>query len=234
MRSALLLALSWIALPSAAFAQSDDSIDRARPHFVAAQQYYEDGEYAAALREFRRAHELTSQPEILYNIALCYERLGDFPNAVSSLEQYLATEQEVAERAGAEERLARLRQTIAQRDELETPSAPATETAPVVAPVEEESEPLPVVPIAVLSVAGVTLIAGVILGSLAITTHDSLARDCGAAGCSDGQIAELNALTISADVSFGVSLAAAVAGLVLALVLPEENRAPSGIAWRFQ
>jgi tetratricopeptide (TPR) repeat protein len=232
MRALVLLACL---IPSAALAQRSDAIARARPHFEAAQQYYEDGEFALALREFRRAHELTSEPELLYNIAVCYERLGDFEEAVASLERYLANEREVAERAAAEDRLRRLRASIAQRAELDGAAASPDPVVPepIGAP-PPAAAPIPIAPIVVFAIAGATLIAGVALGSAAVVRHDELLAQCGDLGCSEDRIAELNALTISADVMFGVSLAAATVGLVLALVLPEENRSPGGVAWRFE
>src|SRR5688572_18048653 len=105
------LPLAILLASNAATAQ--DAVERARPHFDAGQQYYADGEFASALREFRRAHELTQHPELLYNIALCYERLGELDRAVETLERYLASEGQVAERAAAQEELARIRGVIA-------------------------------------------------------------------------------------------------------------------------
>lgn len=218
------------ALPAAA----QDNVERARPHFEAAQGYYTDGEYASALREFRRAYELTEHHEILYNIARCYERLGELASAVEALDQYLANEAEVAERSEAEALRERLRRTIEQRAELTEPEPPRPPPPPA------RSEPLPIPAIAVFSIAGAALIAGAILGGVALAEHDRLAAECGVLpeGCTDAQIAGLNGLTIGADVSFGVSLAAAGVAIVLLIVAPGNERArvrvgPGSVVWNF-
>src|SRR5262249_18318117 len=158
-----------------------------------------------ALRELRTAYELTHHPELLYNIALCYERLGEFDHAIESLRAYLAGSTDVSERTEAQERLTRLEGVLAQRSRLEQP-APLPEPVaepPVALPVPSAAPatPPPVAAISVLVGAGASLIAAGILGGVASSEHDSLATRC-APSCSDDQLGGLHALTITTDVLF--------------------------------
>ncbi len=45
--------------------------------------------YAGALEAFKKAYELHAEPAYLYNIAICYERVGDSQNCVDWFEAYV-------------------------------------------------------------------------------------------------------------------------------------------------
>jgi hypothetical protein len=50
---------------------------------------FKDGDYQAALIEFRRAYELAPNFNVLYNIGQVYFQLQDYPNALNALERYM-------------------------------------------------------------------------------------------------------------------------------------------------
>jgi PEGA domain/Tetratricopeptide repeat len=52
-------------------------------------ELFKDGDYQAALIEFRRANELAPNYNVLYNIGQVSFQLQDYPNALRSLERYL-------------------------------------------------------------------------------------------------------------------------------------------------
>jgi hypothetical protein len=52
-------------------------------------ELFKDGDYRAALIEFRRANELAPNYNVLYNIGQVYFQLQDYPNALQTLEKYL-------------------------------------------------------------------------------------------------------------------------------------------------
>jgi hypothetical protein len=52
-------------------------------------ELFKDGDYQAALIEFRRANELAPNYNVLYNIGQVYFQLQDYPGALSALERYL-------------------------------------------------------------------------------------------------------------------------------------------------
>ncbi len=111
-RSLLLGVFLSAALPSAAFAQTSDD-DQAHAHFQVAASYYEQANYEAALREFLEAYRLSQRSQLFYNLSLCYQQLGDLPNAVDYLTRYLHDVPDIANRASLETRLENLRARLA-------------------------------------------------------------------------------------------------------------------------
>jgi hypothetical protein len=85
-RCALLLALALVldAAPSRGN-ETDDAVAQMR--FREGTRKFHDRNYAGALDDFKRGHQLSKRPIFLYNIALSYENLGDLENA----EEYFKT-----------------------------------------------------------------------------------------------------------------------------------------------
>ena len=71
--------------PASASAQ-----DEAASRFKKGLELFKEGDYQAALIELRRANELAPNYNVLYNIGQVYFQLQDYPNALHSLERYLA------------------------------------------------------------------------------------------------------------------------------------------------
>lgn len=85
------LALTAPALPVAAQpAPTKQHQQEAATRFKKGLELFKDGDYQAALIEFRRANELAPNFNVLYNIGQVYFQLQDYPNALSSLERYLS------------------------------------------------------------------------------------------------------------------------------------------------
>lgn len=87
----------------------------ARASFTRAVSLYADGNYEAALVEFQRAHSLSRNANLLYNLGATYEALGRFVEARDALTAYRmsGTPATVAQRARElDERLGRLRERI--------------------------------------------------------------------------------------------------------------------------
>ena len=66
-----------------------DDIEAAKAHFAAGSAYYEQANYQDALKEFNEALRLSKRNDLLYNIAMCYERLNQLDNAIAALQRYL-------------------------------------------------------------------------------------------------------------------------------------------------
>jgi hypothetical protein len=81
-----------VAVPAApAFAQAPTKAQQqeAATRFKKGLELFKDGDYQAALIEFRRANELAPNFNVLYNIGQVYFQLQDYPNALTSLQRYL-------------------------------------------------------------------------------------------------------------------------------------------------
>jgi Tfp pilus assembly protein PilF len=81
---------------SAPAAGSTEAAGANNPHMEEARQRYQRGlqlfneaNYDAARVEFERAYQLAPSYKILYNIGLCYEQLGDYVQAQTTLQRYL-------------------------------------------------------------------------------------------------------------------------------------------------
>jgi hypothetical protein len=85
------LAIAAPSLP--AFAQNAPTKaqqQEAATRFKKGLELFRDGDYQAALIEFRRANELAPNFNVLYNIGQVYFQLQDYPNALNALERYLS------------------------------------------------------------------------------------------------------------------------------------------------
>src|SRR5687767_10162863 len=70
-------------------ARADDNADDGKAHFNSGVSLFRDGDYRAALIEFKRAHDLLRTYRTLYNIAQTELELADYANALRSFERYL-------------------------------------------------------------------------------------------------------------------------------------------------
>lgn len=83
---ALVLLSGLSALPAEA---RDAAETRAREHFRAGQQAYEARKYEDALKAFSEAYGLHPLPGLLFNIAQCHRKLGNYDRAAVFYQQYL-------------------------------------------------------------------------------------------------------------------------------------------------
>ncbi len=66
-----------------------DEKKEAGAHYGRAVGFYKEGDFQAALSEFRAAYEVLPSYEVLFNIALCERRLFNYARATRTLDQYL-------------------------------------------------------------------------------------------------------------------------------------------------
>lgn len=100
-----LAACAWCAAARA----DEDPRARARAYSETARDSFSRGDFAAAHEDFARAYDLAPIPDLLYDLAVCEERLGRFGDAAHSFERYLATVGQTRERAALEQRIADLK-----------------------------------------------------------------------------------------------------------------------------
>jgi len=94
----------------------------ARAHFDRGRTFFEVSEYRKAIAEFKAAHIEKPDPAFLYNIAECYRRLGEVPEAMQFYRRFLETAPpDDKTRPVVEQRIAELK-TVA--DDPKTPTEP--------------------------------------------------------------------------------------------------------------
>mgnify|MGYP001587059220 CR=1 FL=1 len=74
---------------SVAHAQADDTTATAKKYFDSGKILYKQASYKEAIMEFQKAYSLVPHGALLYNIAQCYEKIGDVPQALRAYKEYL-------------------------------------------------------------------------------------------------------------------------------------------------
>lgn len=92
-------------VPSSAPSPRSDGQGLARRFFEAGEQNYAAGRYAEAVRNYRRAYELSGRPQLLFNLANAHERQGEYEAAARELSQYLSSLEQPRERVAIEQRI---------------------------------------------------------------------------------------------------------------------------------
>ena len=87
------VATTLLIAPRAALAEGavDPSVENARIHYQAGKSYFERGDYTAAKREFVESYQLSRRGQLLFNIALCQEKLADYAGATESLRKRMCS-----------------------------------------------------------------------------------------------------------------------------------------------
>ena len=125
----ILVCLVVLCSARAATAQ-DDKTERARIHLKAAIAYYDEARYEDAAREMEAAYQLKPLPDLQYNLAQCYERLGRYTDAATAYETYLKANTAANDRKLVETRIANLRERAAA-------TAAGSQVAPLPPPTEK-------------------------------------------------------------------------------------------------
>lgn len=113
----LLAAAAPLLASTPAMAQSGAAVDEASNRYKKGIELYGEGDYRAALIEFKRAYELAPNPAVLYNMGQVYFQLQDYVGALSALEQYLSEGGKTvpaARRAEVQRDIEKLRSRIAK------------------------------------------------------------------------------------------------------------------------
>lgn len=103
-----------VALFSVLFFMSSVVIGGAKEHFINGREYYEEGQYVAAIEEFEKAYALDPKPAFLYNVAQCSEKLGKLRQAVVYLDRFLKEDKEQTDTETIKSKISSLEERIAE------------------------------------------------------------------------------------------------------------------------
>ncbi len=98
-----------------------DLAEEADLHFQLGVEAYAAGDFRLALERMLRANRLVPNRNVVFNIALCYEALGDYDEAYRSYAQTLASESDSAQQRSIREAMEKLQARVAL---LEITSSP--------------------------------------------------------------------------------------------------------------
>ncbi len=104
----ILVVLALCASMGATRAWADDPRVEARTHYQAGVKFYAGADYKNAIKEFSSAQQLAPADLNNYNLALCYDKLGDAEPAIQYYKEYLAKVPDAPKRAEIEASVSRL------------------------------------------------------------------------------------------------------------------------------
>jgi tetratricopeptide (TPR) repeat protein len=228
-RLVLLALLALLAAPVAAQPAPPDERSKASSHFKLGQTYYKSGDYDRAITEYKAAFELSKEPSLIFNIALCHDRAQRPEEALKEYRLYLdlAPNGDVADEARDE--VARLTPIVDKRA-ADRKAAQAAEEA---ARRERErrevmSRPPPPasrVPLYIMGAGALVVAVGGVSHVLALRTRGELET----APDIDIYFADRDTFKLQRNVAIGayaVGGAAVLTGLVLKLTVFRQRGAP--------
>lgn len=197
----------------------------ARKHFERALELYRAGNYAKALEELKRSAELDPRgKDLFFNLALVQEKLGQLPEAITSLERFRELETDPAERERARISIERLRGAAEAKQAESAPPTPCPVSPPPVVVVAKAPNGLL---IGSASVAVAALVVGTVFGLKALSDDVNDARTSPTLSIDQfrqrARRAEREALV--ADVALALGLASTATFISVWWLTPQE---PSG------
>lgn len=233
-RGALAVAVIGLAAllagPAARSARADAAADtraKAAAHFKQGQAFFQHADYDRALAEYQAAYELSAEPLLVFNIALCHDRAQRPEPALQAFQRYLELAPNGAVADEARDDVARLA-PIVDRLAAERAAEAARRTPPaVIAPIP----PPPVPPPAPSRIPRYVMLAGAGVVAIGVTAHALAWRTRGqlsSAPDPDAYYTDLDSFRLERGVAIG---AYAVGALTLAtgLVLDRVLRPRAGL-----
>ncbi len=222
---------------------SSKDIKEARRLFDSGQELFDDASYDAAIQAFRRAFALSGSSNCLFNIALAYDRTGDYDGALEYLQYYRVyaknpdmadfekTKSEVEERKAIADEEARLRAEAEEEDDEfdeddELPPPPPDDPRPERQPIFSGGA------IAATAVAAVGLGVGIGLGVVSQRRKDEASSACDldpdgdrfCPGVAEEPLNDSRRFALGADIAFGIGAAAALAAVIIVAVRAGRNK----------
>lgn len=101
--------------PQAAPAHTPDTA-QAREHYLRGERLFALGRFGEAMAAYEAAYELSSLPELLFNIGQCHRNLGNYESAVFSFQQFLKHKPEAPNREAVRALIQELETAMADAD----------------------------------------------------------------------------------------------------------------------
>lgn len=170
---------------------------RARELFTKGDAAYAEGRYEEALAAFQEAYDLSSRPQLLFNISNALERLGRYAEALDALEKYLASGK-AKDKDVVQKRIANLKKRVEEKREAdriakekeeeerrrreeeekrkrEEAAGQRVPTEGGNAPPQPEKSALPVV---LMGTGGALAVTGAVFGVLALSARSEAESGC--------------------------------------------------------
>jgi tetratricopeptide (TPR) repeat protein len=193
-------------------------LEQAKAKYEEGKGHFEEGEYEQALAAFTEAYNLSNKPDLLFNLGVCSEKLGQSAKAIAYYELYLEENPEATDRDDVSKRLEALKASQEQPSEPAEPAEP--EPAPAPPPpvddelvIEEDEDQGVFWPGLVIGLGGLILATGALTAIMAYNNYGDLEDSC-SPDCSDGKVSEVKGKALAADIQFAVGGAVVAAGVI--------------------
>jgi len=216
-------------LPADVMAQEDKpDFAQAKKHFKAGQAFVQMERFAEAVVEFKKAHAITKDDLVMGQVAMAYEKAGDYEAALAAIKVYRRSLPE-GERASVDEMIVKFKKMIKEGRSTKL-VLPGEEVAKPKAVPEKGETPVPAEPeedeetgrrgrfytwIAA-GAAGALALSALVVGLNAQSKYDELKGTCGATKtCDPDEADSVKTRAVVADVLWGTAAAAAITAGVL-------------------
>ena len=214
-----------------------DDTETAKDEYHKGVAAFELKEYDVALAHFTESYNLSGKPGILYNLAVCQEKLGQTDRAIAYYELYLEEVPDAEDQDAVRKKVAVLKNPDAVAEESDAAKkdpAPAPEPSKEVSqkenaanvpsgPLQAEIPPDPNADrynlMQGLLIGGGTLllVTGGLTTVAAFRKHSSYETVC-APNCSDSQVTTVKRLALAADIQMGLGMVALASGIIWKIV----------------
>jgi tetratricopeptide (TPR) repeat protein len=226
---------------AAAQAQKPEQPKTADPQADAAARYregvaaFEAGRFAEALAAFTESYNLSSETDLLYNLGVCSEKVGDRDKAIAYYQLYLEEKPDAEDAPAVQARLLALRRGPADQAAA-PPPAPPPQEAPAPAagddgagmPAEEGRKRNPNAgPAVLMGIGALVVVTGAATAASAYKKYKDLESTC-SPDCSGGKVDGVRNVALAADIQFAVGGAAVVAGFLWWLLKTRHEESADG------
>ena len=197
---------------------------------------FQSGEYSGAIEKFQEAYDVLEDPNILFNIARCYQEIGNKESAIDYYNRFLSHPDSPADaKARARERLKQLEGEDAGRTsgEAEGPDDSEPTGSPLQSSSGEDGANRDGAPTArsrsrvlewsLISAGAVLAVTGAAFGSVALAKHNEFESSHDANKKEDlentGRV-----MALTSDITLGVGIVSMATGLILLLARKPEKR----------
>jgi len=218
-----------------------DSNTTASEHYKKAKVAYVAGDFETALKEFTEAYNISGKADLLYNLAICSEKIGQKDKAIAFYELYLEEKPDAEDAEQIKSRVDSLNSPEKHAEQpTETPAQKLAKKTITTSSDNQKSIPKPsekkrrniVWPGIIIGAGGVILGTGALTAISAYKKHKDLESLC-APDCSDSQVKPARRKSLAADLQFVIGAGITAGGFIWWLLSKDERQTAGTLtAWR--
>ena len=224
-----------------------DSEEKAKEQYLKGKERFAAGAYQEALDSFTEAYNASGKPDLLYNLAVCCEKLGDYERAIAYYELYVEEKPDAPDAAYVKKHVEKLKESPPPAPEAgaaqnEEPAEAETEQQPKKPAVKKDDKPKLRVygeddrrdrkifwPGVAIGAGGLLIAGGVVTAIMARQEYNGLESGC-APDCTDDEMSKVRGIAVAADIQIIAGVAAAGAGAFL-WIYGRRTQERNEVAW---